>query len=465
MSFELRHECGLFGVVGHPEASRLTYHGLKWLQHRGQESAGIAAVNNGAINVRAEMGLVHEVFNAGSLAELPGETAIGHVRYSTTGASCQKNAQPLVLPTKFGPVAIALNGNIVNAPELKEELSAAGAIFATTTDTEILVHLIHRSCQRKFADALVEALQQLEGAYCFLLLTQEALWAIRDPAGYRPLALAQLGLCEVLASESVAFHHPQIRAKYEREVAPGEILKIARAGQESLFPFPKQPVRECSFEHIYFARPNYGVFSQGAAKTRMAIGGRLWEEAPVEGGVIVPVPDSGIFAAMGYAQAGNLPLAFGLTRDHFTGRTFISPKQVSREQGVDQKLCAVPEIVAGQEVVLIDDSIVRGTTSRKIVGIVRAAGASRVHLRISSPPFCSPCFFGVDTPRREELIAANNGVEQIRDYVGADTLAYLSLAGLENVLTNQAGGEHRHCTSCFSGQYFTAAALIEERMK
>jgi amidophosphoribosyltransferase len=445
---KFREECGVFGIYGHAEASKLAYLGLYALQHRGQESAGIATADGTRIRAVREMGYVNDIFDEQALASLPGDAAIGHTRYSTAGESKLLNAQPIVIDCVHGQVAVCHNGNIVNAKEIRDRLVSQGSIFQTSSDTEVLVHLYARSQARTFDEALVESIAQLSGAFSFAVLVKDHLLAARDPHGFRPLALGRLGDAWVVSSETCALD--LIGATYVRDVEPGEVVVIGPEGLRSRRAFPPARLAHCVFEHVYFARPDSEVFGQSVNEVRTNLGRRLATETAVPADVVVPIPDSGVCAAIGYAEEARLPMRFGLIRNHYVGRTFIEPAQSIRHFGVKVKLNPVKSILAGQRVVLVDDSLVRGTTSRKIVKMVRAAGAREVHLRISCPPTVSPCFYGVDTPRRSELIAATHSLEEIRKYVGADSVAYLSLEGLLNAV-----GAKRpdYCTSCYTGQY------------
>jgi amidophosphoribosyltransferase len=445
---KFREECGVFGIYGHTEAAKLAYLGLYALQHRGQESAGIATADGVRIRVLREMGYVNDIFDEQAIATLPGHVAIGHTRYSTAGESKLSNAQPIVIDCVHGQVGVCHNGNIVNANEIRERLVKQGSIFQTNSDTEVLVHLYARSQASTFDEALAESIGQLAGAFSFAVLVKDHLIAARDPHGFRPLALGRLGDAWVVCSETCALD--LLNATYVRDVEPGEVLVIGPDGVRSRRAFPAAPLSHCVFEHVYFARPDSEVFGQSVNEVRTNLGRLLAKETAVPADVVVPIPDSGVCAGIGYAEEAKLPLRFGLIRNHYVGRTFIEPAQSIRHFGVKVKLNPVKSILAGQRVVLIDDSIVRGTTSRKIVKMVRAAGAKEVHLRISCPPTVSPCFYGVDTPRRSELIAATHTLEEIRKYVGADSVAYLSLDGLLNAV----GPRRQHyCTSCYTGQY------------
>ena len=443
-----REECGIFGIFGHREAANLVYLGLYALQHRGQESAGIAASTGHDIHVSKVMGQVADAFNSTTLAQLPGAHAIGHVRYSTAGESKLVNAQPFVSDCVHGQIAICHNGNLVNARELRDDLVRQGSIFQSTSDTEVLLHLYARSKAESVETALIESVAQARGAYSLAVLTNDRLIAVRDPHGFRPLALGRLGDAFIVCSETCALD--LIGATYVRDVEPGEVLVISAGGLKSIKPFRAQPLQHCIFEHVYFARPDSYVFGDSVNEVRTSLGRRLAEEAPAEADVVVPVPDSGVCAAIGYSEQSHIPLKMGLIRNHYIGRTFIEPQQSIRHFGVKVKLNPVRSILAGKRVVLVDDSIVRGTTSRKIVKMIKAAGATEVHVRISCPPTISPCFYGVDTPRRSELIAATHTVREIEKFLGADSLRYLSLDGLLNSVNGQRSN---YCTSCYTGRY------------
>jgi amidophosphoribosyltransferase len=454
-----RDHCGLFGIFGHPEAPRLTYLGLYALQHRGQESAGIAASDGEKIRVHKAMGLVNDIFDDHALDGLGGDRAIGHVRYSTAGDTVAANAQPILIDCHRGPIALAHNGNIVNASLLRQGLEAAGSIFQSTADTEVILHLYARSHREKLEDAIAASLTKVMGAFSLLFLTRDAMVAARDPWGFRPLVIGKLEGAYIACSETCALD--LIDAEFVREVEPGELVVIDREGLRSFRPFPPEPVRQCVFEQIYFARPDSQVFGRNVLATRLALGRQLAREAPADADIVVPVPDSGIGAALGYAQESGLPYQWGLIRNHYVGRTFIEPKQSIRSFGVRIKLNPVREILEGKRVVLIDDSIVRGTTSRKIVSMVREAGAKEIHVRISSPPTVGPCYYGIDTPLKSELIASVQTRDQIRDWIGADSLAYLSHDGMLAAVGDPQGG--RHCTACFSGTYPVAVAQTDDR--
>jgi amidophosphoribosyltransferase len=445
---KLREECGVFGIYNHPEAANLTYLGLYALQHRGQESAGIVASDGQRLRAVREMGYVADAFNERALAGLPGTAAIGHVRYSTAGESKLENAQPFLIDCSHGEIAVCHNGNLVNAQELRERLVSEGSIFQTTSDTEVLLHLYARSRAVTMEDALVESLSQARGAFSLALLTKDRLIAVRDPHGFRPLAIGRLGDAIIVCSETCALD--LIGATYVRDVEPGEVLVVGPSGIRSLHPFGPARLAHCVFEHVYFSRPDSYVFGESVNEVRTNFGRRLAQEAPVDADVVVPIPDSGVCAAIGYADAAGLPMKMGLIRNHYVGRTFIQPAQSIRHFSVKVKLNPVRSILDGKRVVLVDDSIVRGTTSRKIVRMVRSAGAKQVHLRISCPPTLSPCFYGVDTPRRSELIAATHTLDEIRRYISADSLAYLSLDGLLTAVGEKRG---TYCTSCYTGVY------------
>ena len=444
---KFKDECGVFGIYGHTEASKLTYLGLYALQHRGQESAGIASADGQRVRLVRQMGYVNEIFDEATLKTLSGHAAIGHTRYSTAGESKLSNAQPILIDCVHGQVGICHNGNLVNATEVRDRLVRAGSIFQTNSDTEVVLHLYARSQAGSIEDAIVEAITQVTGAFSFALLTRDCLIAARDPHGFRPLALGRLGDAWAVTSETCALD--LIGATYVRDVEPGEVLIIGPHGHRSIKPFPPAQLSHCIFEHVYFARPDSEVFGESVNEVRTNLGRQLARETGLDADVIVPIPDSGVCAAIGYSEESKIPMRMGLIRNHYVGRTFIEPAQSIRHFGVKVKLNPVKSILAGKRVVLIDDSLVRGTTSRKIVKMVRAAGATEVHLRISCPPTVSPCFYGVDTPRRRELIAATHSLEEIRKYVAADTIGYLSLGGL----LSSVKGKSAYCTSCYTGQY------------
>jgi len=445
---KFKDECGVFGIFGHPAAANMPYLGLYALQHRGQESAGIAASDGQQVRISRAMGYVADTFDGPTLAGLPGAIAIGHVRYSTAGESKLLNAQPILIDCAHGQIAICHNGNLVNARELRDELVRQGSIFQSNSDTEVILHLYARSKARHVEDAIVESVSQAQGAFSLVMLTKDRLVAIRDPHGFRPLALGKLGEAYVVCSETCAMD--LIGATYERDVEPGEVLIISADGVRSIKPFPPAPLAHCIFEHVYFARPDSYVFGRSVNEVRTELGRVLAREQPVDADVVVPVPDSGVCAAMGYAEASGVPLRMGLIRNHYVGRTFIQPQASIRHFGVKVKLNPVRSVLNGRRVILVDDSLVRGTTSQKIVRMVRAAGAKEGHVRISCPPTISPCFYGVDTPRKSELIAATHTLEEIREFLEADSVAYMSLEGLLSTV----GSERKsYCSSCYTGHY------------
>src|SRR6266496_852038 len=447
LSGGFQDECGVFGVCDSQDAANIAYLGLYALQHRGQESAGIATLENDHIYIEREMGYVADVFDGARLSRLPGRTAIGHVRYSTAGASLLANAQPIVFATGRGPLALAHNGNLVNARQIRGELEQSGALFTTTSDSEVILHLVARSKEPSLTGAIADALCEVTGAYSLLILSREGIFAARDPNGIRPLSLGIREGSPVVASETCAFD--LIEARYERDVEPGEIVRLSREGFSSQrFAFPR--FTPCVFEHVYFSRPDSLVFGKSVAASREAFGARLAREHSAAADVVVPVPDSGMYAALGYARESRLPFALGLVRNHYVGRTFIEPKQSIRHFGVKVKLNPVREVVAGKRIVLVDDSIVRGTTSRKIVRMLREAGASEVHVRISSPPTTASCHYGIDTPTRQELSASRQSVEEIREFIEADTLGYLSADGMLEAFGRPAQST---CLACFTGEY------------
>jgi amidophosphoribosyltransferase len=452
--------CGLFGIFGHPEAAHLTYLGLYAQQHRGQESAGIVSSDGERLRIEKGMGLVNDIFTDERLALLKGDRAMGHVRYSTAGDTVAANAQPYLIECHRGPIAVGHNGNLVNAAILRHELEAAGSIFQSTSDTEVILHLYARSHRERLEDAIAASLSKVMGAFSLLFLTNDALVAARDPWGFRPLVLGRLNGAPVICSETCALD--LIDAEYVRDIEPGELVIADRDGVRSFHPFPPEPVSQCVFEHIYFARPDSQVFGRNVLASRLLLGRQLAREAPADADIVVPVPDSGMGAALGFSQESGLPFEWGLIRNHYVGRTFIEPKQSIRSFGVKIKLNPVRSILEGKRVILIDDSIVRGTTSRKIVGMVRAAGAREIHMRISSPPTTGPCHYGIDTPRRSELIASHQSVEEIRRYIAADSLAYMSHDGLLKAVSDPEG--KRHCTACFSGRYPVAVNHTEDQL-
>lgn len=452
--------CGIFGIEGHDDAANHVYLGLYALQHRGQESTGIVAWDGAKMGIERGMGHVAEVFPASAIERLPGRRSIGHTRYSTAGSSVVENAQPILVKTSMGALAIVHNGNLTNGLTLRQRLEREGSIFQTTSDTEVILHLMARNPRADVVESLMLALGEIEGAYSLLLIAEGFLAAARDPHGFRPLAMAELdgGIC--FASESCAFD--LLGARFLRELEPGEVVVVC-GGEVESFRLPRAGTpRRCVFEHVYFARPDSVVFGDSVAETRRRLGEQLAREAPAAADLVVPVPDSGLYAGVGYARESGLPFEFGMTRNHYVGRTFIEPKQSIRNFGVKVKLNPVKELIRGRRVVLIDDSIVRGTTSRKIVRMMREAGASEVHLRISSPPTAWPCYYGIDTPRRRELIAAQHSLDEIRAFVEADSLAYLSVEGL---LASVSGPRSSYCAACWTGDYPVAIAGEDLRQR
>jgi amidophosphoribosyltransferase len=453
----LREECGVFGIFGHADAAALTALGLHALQHRGQEAAGIVSFDGKRFHSERRLGLVGDAFSdAGVIDKLKGTQAIGHVRYSTTGETILRNVQPLFSELHGGGFAVAHNGNLTNALTLRRNLVRDGAIYQSTSDTEVLLHLVARSRKGRFIDRLVEAIRQIEGAYAFVGITNKKLIGVRDPLGIRPLVLGELDGCPILASETCALDI--IGAKFVREVENGEVIVISEQGIESHKPFPPAPERPCIFEYIYFARPDSVVKGQSIYERRKRMGAQLAAESPAEADVIVPVPDSGVPAALGYAQASGIPFELGIIRNHYVGRTFIEPTQKVRELGVRLKHSANRSVVAGKRIVLVDDSIVRGTTSFKIVKMMREAGAREVHFRISSPPITHPDYYGIDTPDREKLLAATHTLEEMRQFVGADSLAFLSVDGLYRAMGHPGRDPAKPAFTdhCFTGDYPTS---------
>ncbi len=444
---EVKDKCGIFGIWGDGEAAKLVFLGLYSLQHRGQESAGIVATDGKQFFTHKGIGLVFEALDQQKLASLKVKAAIGHVRYSTTGRTLYRNIQPLVVEGSKGLIALAHNGNLVNALSLRKELVQEGAIFQSTTDTEIILHLLARE-KRPLIEALKVSLPRLKGAYSFLFLTPSAMIVSRDPYGFRPLVLGRRrNGAYIASSETVPFS--LLEADFIREVEPGETLIIDDHGIHQAFRLPSEKKAFCIFEFIYFARPDSFMFGNDVYTVRKCFGRRLAEEAPVKADYVIPVPDSGLWAAVGYSQASGIPMEFGLIRNHYVGRTFIQPSSAERAFSVRLKLNPVPEVLEGKSIVLIDDSIVRGTTSKKIVSVLRKAGAKEIHFRISSPPVKSPCFYGIDTPTKDELIASSSSVEQIKEYLKVDSLHYLTIEGMLSCVSNPED----FCTACFTGQY------------
>jgi amidophosphoribosyltransferase len=462
---KLHEECGVVAIYGHPEASKLAYLGLHALQHRGQESAGIASSDGIKIRIQKHMGLVADIFTPDVLAKLPGTQAIGHTRYSTAGDSALLNAQPIMVDCNKGQMAVAHNGNLVNASELRSKLEREGSIFQTSSDTEVIVHLIAHSKEQTLEDAITDALRRIEGAFSLVIMTPDRIFAVRDPRGFRPLSMGRIPASEshrkdsvVFASESTAFD--LIGAQYERDVKQGELIVVEPEGIRSRFFAPAKPMKACVFEQVYFSRPDSVVFGRSVATSRELMGRQLAQEAPVDADLVVAVPDSGTPAAIGYASESGIPFRQALIRSHYVGRTFIEPEQRVRDFGVKLKLNPVRSLLQGKRVVLIDDSIVRGTTSKKIVRLIRQAGAKEVHMRISCPPTIASCFYGVDTPRRQELIAANKTIEEIRDFIGADSLYYLSLEGMKTACGE--GEQVSYCDACFTRKYPTDFVDVSE---
>jgi len=441
-------ECGLFGIWNHPEAANLSYLGLYALQHRGQESAGITATDGTQFHTEKAMGWVADVFSPERLKRLPGHRAIGHVRYSTAGSSNLRNAQPITAATARGPIALAHNGNLTNAEALRQEMERDGAVFQSSSDTEVILHLLARAPAGALEEQLAYALAQVKGAYSLLVLTPDAMYAIRDPNGFRPLTLGRLDEAWVIASETCALD--LMEARSERDVEPGEIVVISDAGVRSVRAFPPGDRLQCVFEYVYFARPDSILWGRNVHTVRKALGRQLAREHPAEADIVIPVPDSGTSAALGFSEESGTPYEMGLIRNHYVGRTFIEPRQGIRHFGVKVKLNPMREMLEGKRVVVVDDSIVRGTTSRKIVKMIRSSGARQVHVRISSPPIQWPCYYGIDTPTRKELIASSHHVDEIRQYLAADSLGYLSLDGM----LKATGTDPAHyCDACFTGNY------------
>ena len=442
-------ECGVVGVQHHPEAARLAYLGLYALQHRGQESAGIVSSDGTQLNRHLGMGLVADIFNKNTLEPLRGSLAIGHVRYATAGETSLRNAQPLLATTSHGLLAVAHNGNLTNAITIRRQLENTGSIFQSTSDSEVILHLVARSRAKSLREAIIEALRQLEGSYSLVLCTKKELIAVRDPYGVRPLVLGKMGSSVIVASETCAFD--LVGAKFVREVKPGELLYVNGGGLRStMFAESTRGTAHCSFENIYFARPDGIIFGKSVYSVRKELGKQLAKEAPAKADLVVAVPDSANVAAVGYAEESGIPFGLGLIRSHYIGRTFIEPRQSIRDFGARIKYNAVPDALRGKSIVLVDDSIVRGTTSRKLVRMLRRVGAKAIHMRISSPPIIGPCYYGIDTPTKKELIASNNSVQQIKDYLGVDSLAYLSVDGL---LKCCGGDRRKFCVGCFTDQY------------
>lgn len=450
----LREECGVFGIFGHSEASNLVYLGIHALQHRGQESAGIVTSDGIDMFHHRGTGLVADVFDGEILARLKGHIGIGHVRYSMSGTAHIKNAQPLAISCWRGALAIAHNGNLVNGDQLRNELELKGSIFQTSNDTEVIVHLIAKTQEAELEDALITALRRVKGAYAIVLMNKDRMIAVRDPNGFRPMVLGIKNGSSVVASETCALD--LINAKFVREVEPGEMLVFTHLGMKSTFPFSSAKPSFCVFEQIYFARPDSMIFGQSVYEVRKCLGRQLAKENPIEADMVVPVPDSGIVAALGAAEEYGIPFEMGLIRNHYVGRTFVEPRQSIRDFGVKLKLNPVRPLIEGKRVVIIDDSIVRGTTSRKLVRLIRGAGAKEVHVRISSPPVIGPCRYGIYMPNSEELIANQKTVQDICRFIDADSLGYLSVAGLIKAV---GACSNNHCRACFDLNYPVDANL------
>jgi amidophosphoribosyltransferase len=441
-------ECGVVGVFDNPEAANLAYLGLYSLQHRGQESAGIVASRGGKLHLEVGMGKVADVFTDNRLERLHGHMALGHNRYSTAGDSAVHNAQPCLINYSEGSLALAHNGNLVNARSIRQQLVSQGAIFQSTNDSEVIVHLMAQAKEGSFADRAATALKQVKGAFSLLLMTDSEMIAARDPNGFRPLCLGKLDSSYIVASESCVFD--LVEGEFIREIEPGELLLINKDGLTSYFPFQKTEIKQCVFEHIYFSRPDSFLFNQSVYESRKKMGRALAQEYPADVDLIVPVPDSGVISALGFSEESGIPFDMGLIRNHYVGRTFIEPQSQIRHFGVKVKLNAVKPVIEGKRVAIIDDSIVRGTTSRKIVKMIREAGAKEVHVRISSPPILHSCFYGIDTPNRGELIASQHDLEGIREYLGADSIHYI---GVEKLLSIFNDDRNNFCTACFDGNY------------
>ncbi len=446
---DIHEECGIFGVFGHPEAANLTYLGLYALQHRGQEGAGICSSDGKTLHLEKSMGLISDIFNEKRLKRLPGDSAIGHNRYSTAGSSVLKNVQPLLANYALGSIAIAHNGNLVNAEQMRNELETEGAIFQSSSDSEVILHLIARAKSEDPYERITEALKDVRGAFSLVFLRENEMIALRDPFGVRPLAIGKVDDAYVVASETCAFDI--INAQYIRDVEPGEMVIINENGIRSIQALKSHRKAFCVFEFIYFSRPDSYIYNHTCVNTiRKNFGKQLAIDSPADADIVIPVPDSGVPAAVGFAEQSGIPFDFGLIRNHYVGRTFIEPKQSIRHFGVKIKLNPVRCLLEGKRVVVVDDSIVRGTTSKKIIKMIReVGGAKEVHMRISSPPTIGPCFYGIDTPTRQELIASTHLVEEIRKYITADSLSYLSISGLRGIVPHPGD----YCTACFDNKY------------
>lgn len=446
----MKEYCGVVGIFGHKDAAQLAYLGLYALQHRGEESAGIVSSDGKKVHQHKGMGLVGNVFGEDSLKKLKGHIAIGHVRYSTTGSSTAKNVQPLLMNHKKGFIAVAHNGNLTNSVELRDELEDSGSILQTTMDSELIVHLLVKDHKNNYRQKIGPITTRMEGAFSFVLMVNDSIYAIRDPHGFRPLCLGSIGGAYVVASETCALD--MMQAKYIRDIEPGETLIIDKSGLLSIKPpEPKNPA-SCIFEYIYFARPDSTIFTKSVYLTRKNLGRALAKESPAQADIVMPIPDSGTYAALGYAEESKIPFEIGFIRNHYIGRTFIQPSQLVRDFKVRVKLNPVREVIEGKRIVIVEDSIVRGTTSRGRVRALREAGAKEIHMRVSCPPLVSPCFYGIDFPTKKELIAANHSIEDIRKFIGVDTLSYLSLEGMLGAMMLP---KDNFCTACFTGNYPT----------
>jgi len=446
--FSIKEACGLFGIYGHKDAAQLAYLGLYSLQHRGQESAGIVTSDGKRVKSIMGMGLTGDVFSADKLSSLLGNIAIGHVRYSTTGSSIIENAQPFIIKHAGHMLAVAHNGNLINSKQLKGKLEAQGAIFQTSIDSELAVHLIFRSSKKTIEDRIVDALKHLHGSYSFLFMTENEIIAVRDPRGFKPLCIGKLGKSYVVASETCAFDI--IQANYVREVEPGEIVIINRRGMRSIKPFQSKKPSFCIFEYIYFSRPDSNIYGKSVYVTRKNLGRQLAIEHLVDADMVTPIPDSGNYAALGYAKESGIPFEMGIMRNHYIGRTFIQPVQEIRDLSVKLKLNPVRDVIKGKKIVLVEDSIVRGTTSTTRIKALREAGAKEIHMRVSCPPIKNPCYYGIDFPTKKELIAASHSVHKIAQMIGVDSLGYLSIPGMLKAMLLP---EDHFCTACFSGMY------------
>lgn len=459
----VKDHCGVFGIYNHPEAARITYLGLFALQHRGEEAAGICTSDGEDLHLHKNQGLVGEIFDENSISKLPGPMAIGHVRYSTTGSSSLVNSQPCKVDYSRGQVAVAHNGNLVNAQILRAELEAYGSIFTSTIDSEIFVHLMAKPSYRSHEEGVIESIKRVEGAFSLVILTEKQLFAVRDPHGFRPLCFGKLGNGYVIASETCAFD--LIEADFIREIEPGEVLIIDEKGPRSYYPFKEQiglKKAHCIFEHVYFARPDSTIFGDNVGLMREKLGRQLAKEHPAPADIVIPVPDSGNFAALGFARQSGIPLAHGFTRNHYIGRTFINPTQSIRSLKVKIKLNPIREVVDGKRVVVVDDSIVRGNTAKSRVKLLRRAGAREVHMRISCPPHISPCYYGIDFPSKAELLACNNSMEEIKKFLDVDSIGYLSLEGMLGATSKNPSD---FCAACFTGQYPTPVTDDEDKFK